>query len=137
VTYSDFFRLAGAKNPGQREPTGARGGGGSIKACCPHQGCGLRPRTNSDPAWASHLTESVEIIDYCKMFESNITYLSTFLHFSGLEDGRSAAFIDCKQLKVAEGHFAGTAEFTGSGVTKIGDLIVCHHAARAWDLGGK
>jgi len=85
----------------------------------------FRRVVNSYPAWARHLTESVEITDYCYMAGSGITHLSPFLYFVGLDkSGQTACFTNCYHLKVAEGNFAGYVDFSESGVEKIGDLHI-------------
>jgi len=76
-----------------------------------------------DPAWASKLTEPVEITDYCDMTGSKITHLSPLLHFKGKdEDGDSAAFWKCQSLKTAEGNFSGFVSFMNAGIQKIGSI---------------
>lgn len=76
-----------------------------------------------DPAWASKLTEPIEITDHCDMSASEITHLSPLLHFNGKEEnGNCASFANCKSLKVAEGNFLGFVDFSSSGVEKIGDI---------------
>jgi len=78
-----------------------------------------------DPAWASTLTEPVEITGVCDMRESKITHLSSFLHFTGRdENGYCADFSDCRSLGVAEGTFAGMVEFSHSSIEAIGNLTV-------------
>lgn len=78
-----------------------------------------------DPAWASKLTEPVEITDFCDMRESCITHLSPLLTFSGQnQKGDVASFVCCKHLKIAEGTFAGMVNFANSGIEKIGSLII-------------
>lgn len=77
-----------------------------------------------DPAWASKLTEPVEITDYCNCRESKITHLSTLLHFTGKnEGGTSASFELCTELKVAEGNFKYGVGFAHSHIEEIGQLI--------------
>lgn len=76
-----------------------------------------------DPAWASKLEEPVEITDFCDMRGSDITHLSPLLQFGSRDTtGNSATFSGCKSLKTAEGKFAGYADFSDSGIEKIGDL---------------
>jgi hypothetical protein len=78
-----------------------------------------------DPAWASRLTEPVEIKDYCHMVGSDITHLSPFLHFTGRDgDGNAACFAYCRDLEVAEGEFDGGVYFDGSAIKKIGMLKI-------------
>ena len=85
----------------------------------------FRMAVETDPAWASKLTEPVEITDFCDMTGSAITHLSPLLHFKGRdEDGLCARFWDCNSLKVAEGTFHGSVFFCDSGVQKIGDLNI-------------
>jgi len=80
---------------------------------------------NSDPAWASHLTEPVEFKNYFFMVRSGITHLSPYLHFNGFDLLlQSACFAECKDLKVATGHFAGNVDFSGSGVEEISGLYI-------------
>jgi hypothetical protein len=76
-----------------------------------------------NPAWASHLTEPIEITGYCNMSDSKITHLSPLLHFAGKNTkGDAASFSCCKSLKVAEGHFKGVVCFSHSGITQIRNL---------------
>jgi len=78
-----------------------------------------------DPAWASKLTEPVEITDYCDMKGSGITHLSPLLHFTGRDEfGHVADFWGCEALKVAEGNYSGLVWFSSSGVEEIGELVV-------------
>ena len=78
-----------------------------------------------DPAWATTLTEPMEITGYCNMDASAISHLSPLLHFRGRNaKGDAASFIYCKNLKVAEGTFNGYACFLESGVEKIGNLEI-------------
>jgi len=78
-----------------------------------------------DPAWASKLTEPIEVTTYCNMEGSNITHLSPLLTFSGKDkDGRSASFYNCSNLKIATGKFAGWVNFSRSGIERIKDLEV-------------
>lgn len=79
----------------------------------------------TDPAWASKLTGPVEITTYCNMTGSGITHLSPFLTFRGqILDGTAASFAGCKDLQVAEGCFDGCVNFSGSGIRKIGNLVI-------------
>jgi hypothetical protein len=84
----------------------------------------------SDPGWAAKLTEPLGVVGYCNMQDSEITHLSPFLHFSsGREDPKievagGANFSGCKNLKVAEGRFHESVNFSNSGVEEIGDLEV-------------
>jgi len=81
--------------------------------------------TKKDPSWASRLTKTVKVTDFCDMKGSNITHLSPFLHFAGRNlDGCSADFSKCPLLWAAEGTFAGFVDFRGSGLTRIGKLKV-------------
>ncbi len=78
-----------------------------------------------DPAWALTLTEPVEITGYCNMEGSEISHLSPLLHFAGGNAKRDAAsFCWCKNLKVAEGNFAGCVKFCDSGVETIGKIHI-------------
>jgi hypothetical protein len=70
----------------------------------------------SEPAWASKLTEPLLIWGECELGGSTITHLSPHLHFEGFVD-----FEGCKKLKVVEGHFQKWANFSGSGVERIGN----------------
>jgi hypothetical protein len=57
--------------------------------------------------------------------DSKITHLSPLLHFTGKNSkGDAASFSCCKNLTVAEGHFAGCVKFNESGVEMIGELHV-------------
>ena len=83
----------------------------------------------ADPAWASHLTEDVEIIGFGDIYQSKITHLSKHLHFKEIEDrdvygGGLARFVECGDLKVATGNFYGPVSFAFSGVKEIRDLNV-------------
>ena len=76
-----------------------------------------------DPAWASTITESIEITDYCNMVGSNISHLSPLLTFSEKNDyGDSADFSNCENLKIATGNYKGSVHFSYSGVEKIEHL---------------
>jgi hypothetical protein len=78
-----------------------------------------------DPAWASKLTEPVEITEFCELIDSDITHLSPLLHFTGRNYwGDGASFWGCKSLKVAEGTFQGCVNFSESGIEKIGNLTI-------------
>jgi hypothetical protein len=77
----------------------------------------FRTAVEGDPAWASKLTEPVEITGVCNLENSSITHLSPLLHF------REDAFLKRNaKLKIAEGHFYGFVDFEGSNIEKIGDL---------------
>ena len=79
----------------------------------------------NDPAWASKLTEPVKITDYCHLYMSDISHLSPLLTFVGRdESGEVASFFDCPSLEVAEGCFDGHVDFSGSGITLIGDHLI-------------
>jgi hypothetical protein len=80
-----------------------------------------------NPAWATTLTEPVEIDGYCYLHQSPITHLSPLLHFagSGLDDDIDVAkFHKCRHLRVAEGTFHGCVNFESSSIEKIGKLTV-------------
>ena len=78
-----------------------------------------------DPAWASRLTEPVEITNYCILDWLNFTHLSPFLYFSGRDrNARTAYFAGSHRLKIAEGSFAGSVDFSDSRVEKIGKLEI-------------
>lgn len=79
-----------------------------------------------DPAWASKLTESTEVIDFCDMKSSCITHLSPLLTFSGKKNRRGdvASFVSCQYLKIAEGTFVGMVSFANSGIERIGSLNI-------------
>jgi len=70
-----------------------------------------------DPAWASTITEPIEITDYCNMKGSNISHLSPLLTFRG-----KASFNKCKNLKIATGNYERTVSFSESGIEKIENL---------------
>jgi hypothetical protein len=90
----------------------------------------FRKAVEADPAWASKLTEPVEVTDFCDMTGSSITHLSPLLHFTGRdENGICARFWDCNSLKVAEGTFHGMVYFCDSGVQRIGDLKITDTSA--------
>ena len=85
----------------------------------------FRAAVANDPAWASKLTEPVEITDICELKGSPITHLSPLLHFTGRdENGICAYFENCKSLKVAEGTFSGSVMFSFCGIEKIGKLSI-------------
>lgn len=67
-----------------------------------------------DPAWASKLTEPVEIVDSCDASDSNISHLSPLLHFK-----RDAFFAECHNLKKVEGNFAEYVNFYNAGIEEI------------------
>jgi hypothetical protein len=78
-----------------------------------------------DPAWASRLTDPVEITNYFIIDLSNVTHLSPFLYFSGRDrNARTAYFAGCYRLKIAEGTFVGSVDFSDSRVEKIGKLKI-------------
>lgn len=82
-------------------------------------------RIEIDPGWAQHLTHPVIIHDYCDLRDSKITHLSPHMYFSGSDTfGRSASFMNCPNLKVAEGNFRNGVDFGDSGVERIGDLKI-------------
>ena len=79
----------------------------------------------ADPAWASHLTQDLEVTGYVKMSQSEISHLSKHLHFTFVSaEGKTAHFWGCDDLKVASGHFAGFVSFSCSGIEGIKDLII-------------
>lgn len=78
-----------------------------------------------DPAWATTLTEQTEVTGYCDMTGSKITHLSSLLSFTARNGkGNSADFSGCRNIKVAEGHFAGFVDFSESSIEKIGELTI-------------
>lgn len=78
------------------------------------------------PAWATTLTEPVEIVGHCKLYRSLITHLSPLLHFlgEGPDEVDVAEFQDCRKLKVAEGTFHCCVWFRECRIEKIGQLTV-------------
>ena len=83
----------------------------------------FKQAVNIDPAWASTITKPIEITDYCDMPNSKITHLSPLLTFNGKNnDGDSANFSGCKNLKIATGNFKGYSSFSYSGIEKIENL---------------
>jgi len=59
------------------------------------------------------------------MFESPITHLSPYLHFTGKDEhGKCADFTLCQNLNVAEGIFGGEVNFSYSSIAKIGNLTI-------------
>jgi hypothetical protein len=70
-----------------------------------------------DPAWASKLTEPVEITGACNMTGTYITHLSPLLHFA-----ERSWWLKCRKLKVAEGNFRQHPDFSGSGIRKVGEM---------------
>jgi len=86
-----------------------------------------------DPAWASKLTEPVEITTYANLKGSNITHLSPLLTFSGKDkDGDTASFKNCPNLKIATGKFVGWVTFSKSRIEKIQDLEVTQPNTYGW-----
>lgn len=84
----------------------------------------FKKEVESNPSWAAQITEPTEITEFCDMTEKAITYLSPYLHFTGLNpSGYSAYFGACKYLKVASGNYLGAVGFSDSGVEEIKDLI--------------
>jgi hypothetical protein len=71
----------------------------------------------ADPAWASKLTEDLEVGGIVTMKGTNVSHLSPHLHFPHYVSIR-----DCPQLKKLEGHFGTMTDFTGSGIEEIGDV---------------
>ena len=66
----------------------------------------FRQAVDLDPAWATTLTEPIEITDYCDMAGSGITHLSNLLSFTARDEkGRSADFSRCPNIIVAQGTF--------------------------------
>jgi hypothetical protein len=86
----------------------------------------FKKAVSENPAWATTLTEPVEITGYCRLIQSPITYLSPLLHFigSGPNALYAATFQDCRHLKVAEGTFHGGVSFKTSRIERIGELTV-------------
>lgn len=83
----------------------------------------FKKQIDLDPAWASKLTEPVEITDYCNMVGSEITHLSGLLHFTGEDHlGNCADFSRCASLEIAEGNFSGYVSFHASKIQKISNL---------------
>ena len=80
----------------------------------------------ADPAWASHLTEDVEVTGFCDLYNSKISHLSKHLYFTEGDEDECfiARFEGCMQLKVATGNFSGSVDFGGSGIQKIKDLKI-------------
>jgi hypothetical protein len=80
----------------------------------------------ANPAWATTLTEAVEIRGHCQLYQSAITHLSPLLHFLGMgqDEMDVATFYDCRRLKVAEGTFHGCVGFRECRIEKIGQLTV-------------
>jgi hypothetical protein len=67
----------------------------------------------------------LEITEYVDCSDSNITYLSPHLTFSGRnEDGDTADFSHCPNLTSATGTFHSCVNFFGSGIVKIENLTV-------------
>lgn len=83
-----------------------------------------------DPAWASKLTEPVEITGWCDMSNSKITHLSPLLRFKPnadeLKNGGEVAiaFDNCRHLKKIEGTFYDEVSFIDCGAEEIGELEV-------------
>jgi hypothetical protein len=79
-----------------------------------------------DPAWASRLTEPLGITGPVSLRRNRITHLSPFLHFEGGKLGSQykevTCFYRCEELKVAEGHFSGWADFEECGIERIGAM---------------
>ena len=71
------------------------------------------------------LSEPIQVSGYCCMFESPISHLSPYLHFTGKDEfGKCANFVNCENLSVAEGAFGGEVDFSYSSITKIGNLTI-------------
>jgi hypothetical protein len=82
-----------------------------------------------DPAWASKLTEPVEIIGLdgtpgwatsLDAAGSEISHLSPLLHVKTT----FSSFSRCKSLKKAEGHFSDFVDFEQSGIEEVGELQI-------------
>jgi len=74
-------------------------------------------QTAKNPAWATTITEPTEIVGVVNFTNHPIAALSPLLYFK-----YPAQFLDCEQLKLAEGVFLQGCSFEGSGITAIGEL---------------
>jgi hypothetical protein len=78
-----------------------------------------------NPSVFEHWDTPLNITEYINCTNSPITHLSKHLIFSGTdENGNSAHFFSCPNLKVATGTFDGYTCFTNSAIQKIEDLFV-------------
>jgi len=91
----------------------------------------FRKRIQADPSWASHITSPLRINGNFELVNSPITHLSPHLQFAAPINPDTpyprASFIDCKDLKVAEGSFFGGVCFQNSGIERIGKLHAYQH----------
>jgi hypothetical protein len=69
-----------------------------------------------NPAWATTLTEPVEITGRCYLFKSPITHLSPLLHF-----GVEPYFASCDEIEVAVGTYRNGVSFRYSDIASIGN----------------
>jgi hypothetical protein len=77
-----------------------------------------------NPSVFEHWETPLEIIGYVNCKHSPITHLSQYLTFSEPQNGNSASFEDCENLKIATGTFHGWISFNRSGIEKIEKLHV-------------
>jgi hypothetical protein len=78
-----------------------------------------------NPSVFEHWETPLEITEYVYCGSSPITHLSKHLTFSGKrENGDSASFYKCKNLKTATGTFQGAVDFSNSSVKKIENINV-------------
>lgn len=78
-----------------------------------------------NPGWAKTISVPTSINGYCDLYFSKITHLSPLLHFAGANnEGDSANFMACTELKTATGKFDGFVHFGRSGIEKTVDLHI-------------
>jgi hypothetical protein len=78
---------------------------------------------SENPSVFEHWDTPLEITEYVDCQDTEITHLSQYLTFSGINDiGIAADFSDCKKLKIATGTFHGGVQFVESGIVKIEKL---------------
>jgi hypothetical protein len=79
-----------------------------------------------NPNVFEHWNTPLEIIESINCKKSPITHLSPLLTFSGNDDGTSALFTDCPNLKIATGTFKNFVSFRSDSLEKIENLQVLH-----------
>jgi hypothetical protein len=73
-----------------------------------------------NPSVFEHWETPLEITGYVNCQNSPITHLSPHLTFSGKnEDGDTASFLNCPNLKVATGNYPGFVIFNNSGIQQV------------------
>jgi hypothetical protein len=85
-----------------------------------------------NPSVFEHWDTRLEITDHVYCQHSRITHLSPHLIFPRNQNGDSAAFLQCKHLKIATGTFHGCVSFAESGIEKIEELFILRTNTNDW-----